>query len=134
MIENRQREMSPSLAIRLHQQIAAPDAIARQWAWDTVLQVEPRCEDQILVASAGVRDLGLTHRHLSPAPPPPIEVMRNRLTARVRHGGFESDDLVLDPSGFEWGEDLAWRYRLLTTPSVWRAVYRLPSTHDLPYP
>lgn len=99
-----------------------------------MLQFPPRCEDQILVASAGVRDLGLTHRHLSPAPPPPIEVMRNRPTARVRHGGFESNDFVLDPSGLEWDEDVAGRYRPLTTPSVWRAVYRLPSTHDLPHP
>ena len=47
--------------------------------------------------------------------PPPIEVMRDGPTARLRHECFESDDLALDPSGFEWDEDLAWRYRLLTT-------------------
>ena len=98
-----------------------------------MLQFPPCCEDQILVASAGVRDLGLTHRHLSPAPPPPIEVMRNRPTARVRHGDFEPNYFVLDPL-FWLGEDVAGRYRPLTTPSAWRAVYRLPSTHDLPYP
>ena len=85
-----------------------------------MLQFPPCCEDQILVASAGVRDLGLTHRHLSPAPPPPIEVMRNRPTARVRHGGFESNDFVLDPSGLEWDEDVAGRNRPLTAPSAWR--------------
>ncbi len=60
--------------------------------------------------------------------------MRNRPTARVRHDGFESNDFVLDPSGLEWDEDVAGRYRPLTTPSASCAVYRLPSTHDLPYP
>jgi hypothetical protein len=109
MIENRQREMGPSLAIRLHQQIAAPDAIARQWAWDTVLQVEPRCEDQILVASAHVRDIGLAHGHLPPGLPPPIKMMRNRPTARLRQQGFESNDFGADPLWFGLGEDAAGR-------------------------
>ena len=79
-----------------------------------MLQFPPCCEAQILVASACVRHIGLTDRHLSLGFPPPTEVMHNCPAARLRHEGFEPNYFVLDPL-FWLGEDLAWRYRLLTT-------------------
>ena len=85
---------------------------------DTMLQLSPGFKDHILLCAAGVQGLG-----------PQLSV-----SPCLQHECFESNDLVLDPSGLEWDEDVAGRYRPLTTPSAWRAVYRLPSTHDLPYP
>ena len=134
MIENRQRDMRLALPIRLHQQIAAPHSIAWDGAWNTMFQLPPRCEDKILMASARVRDVGLTHRHLSVYRPPPIEVVGNRPAAHLRHQGFEPNHFVLNPFWFRLGENQTGWYRPLTTPSVWCAACRSPTTQDLPYP
>jgi hypothetical protein len=38
-------------------------------------------------------------------------VMGNRPPAGLQHKCVESDDFVLNPSGFWWGADVAGRYR-----------------------
>ena len=106
MIENRQREMRLALSIRLDQQIAPPHAIARHRAWDTMLQFPPRVENPILVFSAHVRDVGLTHRHLCSEFPPSIEMMRNRPAARLRQQGFQVNDFLQHPCWFRLGKDM----------------------------
>ena len=62
-----------------------------------MLQLPPRFVDPILMPPTGVGHIGLADRHLSSGFPPPIEVMGNRPTARLRHQRLEPNDLVPDP-------------------------------------
>jgi hypothetical protein len=70
-----------------------------------MLELPPNMQDPILVDAVGVRDVGLTDRDLSSGLPPPIEVMRNRPTSRLRHERFQSDDVLLHPLRLGLGED-----------------------------
>jgi hypothetical protein len=105
MIEDGQRKMRLPLPIRFHEQIAAPDAITRHRAWDTVFQFLPNLQNQMLLSPAGVHNIGLTDRHLSSLLPPPVEVMGDGATPCLRHERFESNDFVLDPLGFGLGKN-----------------------------
>ena len=100
MIENGQRQMRLALGIRLHQQIAPPDPIARHQSRHEMREFPPGFKDQILLPAAGVRNRGLTHRHLFSGLPPLIEMMGDRPTVCLRHKCVESDYLLLDHLGF----------------------------------
>ena len=71
-----------------------------------MLQLSPGLIDRILVRATGICDVGLTQRHLPPALPPPIEVMRNGPTACLRHERFEANHFGADSLRFGLGEDL----------------------------
>lgn len=105
MIEDGQRQMRLALPIRLDQEIAAPHPIARDPSWDSVFQFPSSMENLILMSSNPVRNIGLAHRHLSAYSPPPIEVMRNRSAACLRHKRLEANDFLQHPCGFRLGED-----------------------------
>ena len=118
MIEDGEGEMRLSISICLDQQIAGPDSITWHRAWDTMLQFPPRVENPILVFSARVCDIGLTHRHLSPGLPPPIEMMRNRSTALLRHEGFQVNDFLQHPFWFRLSENsLRWHRMRTSAPA-----------------
>ena len=70
-----------------------------------MLQLSPGLIDRILVRATGICDVGLTQRHLPPALPPPIEVMRNGPTACLRHERFEANHFGADSVRFGLGED-----------------------------
>ena len=101
MIQNCQRQMRVPIGIRLDQ-----DPISRHRAWDTMLQLASCREDQILVTPARVRAIGLTHGHVPPQCPPPIDVMHNCPAARLWHERFQADDVMLDPHWLRLGEDV----------------------------
>lgn len=135
MIEIRQCEMRLPLPIHLDQEVAAPDAIARHRAWDTMFELSPSVQDLILLFAAGVRPIGFTHGHLPLVLPPPVEVMRNRPAARLRHERFEVNDFLLHPLRLRLGEDLTrWRIvsTMVPTMSCWSkyAVQPRQSTLD----
>lgn len=50
---------------------------------------------------------GVTNRHLFPGFPAPIEMMGEGPTASLRHERFQSNDFLLDPFWFGWGQHLA---------------------------
>ena len=93
----RQREMRSPLLIRLRQEIAAPDSVARHRPRHAMFHMSSRFVDQVLMRPTPVRDVRVADRHLSAAVPSPIEVMRNRPAAGLRHEHFQSNNFMLHP-------------------------------------
>jgi hypothetical protein len=104
MIQNRQCQMRLALLVRLYQQVTAPHAITSHGSWYAMLQLPPRCVDQILISANRVRDIGLTHCHLPLEFPAPIEGMGNRSTTHLRHHGLQPNNFLFYPCGFGLSE------------------------------
>jgi len=65
MIHDGEREMLLALTIRFNEEITAPDAVEPHGSGESMLQLPSRVHDCVLVLSAGLRPIGLTHRQLS---------------------------------------------------------------------
>lgn len=62
-----------------------------------MFHVSSRFVDQVLMRPTHARDVRVADRHLSAAVPSPIEVMRNRPAAGLRHERFQSNDFMFHP-------------------------------------
>jgi hypothetical protein len=106
MIDERDCHMRVSLLIRLREQITALHPIARHRVRHAVLHLSPRFTNQVLIPAAHVRDIGLTHRHLSLGCPSSVEVMGNGPAAGVGQERFQFYDFLAHPIGLgvasEW--------------------------------
>jgi|CXWL01.1.fsa_nt_gi YD repeat-containing protein len=74
-------------------------------AQHTMLQLLAGVRNQILMPLTQIRNIGLTHGHLSPTGPAPIEMVRKGAAPRLGHDGFEANDFVADPFGLGLGKN-----------------------------
>jgi len=103
--------MGTTLLIRLHHQITALDEIAGQGPRDPVFQLATGLQEEVLVSTDGVRDIGLADGHVSAGAEAAVEVMGDCPTARLGHPRSQPDNFRSDPPGLGRPVSRPWRRR-----------------------